>query len=146
MDEERLYPERSFCLLETYATIVAGHTLRLRERDECECCHPWTWCCCVQCLPCYDHGFSGTVNSGDAQCRSQSDKITIDEYIVSNVDGGHATVNAVMEREMTRGALQLNRTRFLITCCCPCFLCCQLLRQSPRCAVCVPDACGSYVI
>ena len=38
MDDGRMYTTRSFCILETYATVYAGRTLQVRDpHDQCEC-------------------------------------------------------------------------------------------------------------
>ena len=143
MDVERVYPSRTFCLLETYATVVAQHPLQIREvENECSPCDPSSWCCCVKMLPCYDPGFGHTVDSAQADCRSLEDKERIDDYIVANVKGGHQTINLVMEREMLRGFRQKQCFLFNLFCCLPCHCCCMLAKNSRTLRPWVFDSCA----
>ena len=128
MDDEGAYSTRSFCLLETYAAVVAQQPLSVREaEDSFWCCNPLTWCCCIRMLPCYDPGFAA-VDSASAQCWSPEDKVKIDEYIAKNVEGGHVTINQIMDREAVRGFRQKQLFLFNILCCFPCHCCCLIAK------------------
>lgn len=126
MDKKHTYPARSFCLLELYATVKSGqdksggHEMMVREpnyyKDVPLCCLKMT----EASVP------KETVDAAAAQSRDPKDKELIDEFIRTNVDGGFATVNQIMEREVAEARRQKNAALTYMVFCCPAAVLCKL--------------------
>jgi hypothetical protein len=128
LDPERAYLQRSFCILESYATVATEGQLFVqddRSHTPARC-----WCiacvCCCNCRvreQCCVHT-SVEVDSVAAQCRRPSDKAVIDGYIASDV--GFTLLNERMSREMGRGVRDTNIKYCLMGCplTCPFYYAC----------------------
>ena len=142
LDKKQLLYSRSFCLLETYASVKAGARVDIYDMAgkghiDGECIN-YNLCCCIKMLPCYDFGVK--VDSAAASTRRVEDKTLIDKYISKNIEGGHAALNQRIEREITEGMHCGFAQNFVAIYCCPCYCftaCC--LRKS--CPGCVPRFC-----
>ena len=64
-------------------------------------------------------------------------------YISSNVEGGHAQLNQIMEREMAKGFKQKQLFMCIMWFCLPCHCCCMIAKASPALRPWVWDACAA---
>jgi hypothetical protein len=140
LDKQRLLYTRSFCLLETYASVKARARVDIYDMagkghidgD----CIKYNLCCCIKMCPCYD--FDIKVDSAAASTRRVEDKALIDEYISKNIEGGHSVLNQEIEREIEEGMHCGFAQNFTAVYCCPCYCCCCCRKWCPGC---VPRFC-----
>lgn len=117
-------------MLESYATIQANGRFGTHADPDPSC--P---CIAGPCCPC---GRQVIVDTANAKARNPEDKALIDSFI-STLPGGHAQVNQVMEREVTKNLQRTAATTWIMAggfMCCPCYCCCPTEMSTLLCSLC----------
>lgn len=136
--------QRTFCLLETYATVKAKKRLYMMVHKKPFFCQ-LDICPCITCLPCC-YKWPVKVDSEKATTRAVEENDKIHEYIKNVVPGGHAKLNQIIERNIS-GALRVTAAQQVCACdaciCLPVKMACML--GCPSCLE-LGDCCAYQVV
>ena len=130
LDGERVYATRSFCILETYASVAhEGCKLNVQAQYESGC------------VPICCNRADIEVHSENAKCRNPEDSQLINRWICEHLEGGHTMLNQVSERARPdRRAGGAHPRENAALCCCSCCNClaftegalCQVMKREIR--------------
>jgi len=118
IDGTTSYATRTFCVLESYATVHTGARLEM-VKSKPEGCGSFIglvtdYCCCYVCTA---YACPIKVDSANAQTRSKKDKALIDDYVRESV--GFAVLDETMEREIHKGRISDGMTNAFCLWGCP---------------------------
>lgn len=120
LDAEMALYKRTFCLLETYATVKAKKRLYMMVNRKPFFCQ-LDCCPCITCCPCYSWPMP-EIDSEKAETRAVEENVKIHEYIKEKVKNpknpdqpGHQYLNQVIKRNISR-ALRITSAQQVCAC------------------------------
>lgn len=128
MDMQRTYTSRTFCILESYASVKAGSQISVVDMNPASA---------FKC-PCGMRIMA--VDSMNAKCRHEDSKQKIDHWIERDV--GFEKLDAAIEREITVGLQHYACMFWCIACTCPCCVWCGWCKCLEK-NGCVPNDCAT---